>query len=58
MSEEKQVAPETVSEETTQETTNDSTDNSALIAESKKYRKRSQEAEAQLAELKASLSKA
>ena len=58
MSEEKQVAPETVSEETTQETTNDSTDNSALIAESKKYRKRSQEAEAQLAELKSELAKA
>ena len=58
MSEEKQVAPETASEETTKETTNDSTDNSGLIAESKKYRKRSQEAEAQLAELKASLSKA
>ena len=58
MSEETKVAPETVSEETTKETTNDSTDNSGLIAESKKYRKRSQEAEAQLAELKASLSKA
>ena len=58
MSEEKQVAPETASEETTKETTNDSTDNSGLIAESKKYRKRSQEAEAQLAELKSSLSKA
>ena len=58
MSEEKQVAPETASEETTKETTNDSTDNSALIAESKKYRKRSQEAEAQLAELKDNLSKA
>ena len=55
MSEEKQVAPETVSEETTKETTNDSTDNSGLIAEIKKYRKRSQEAEAQLAELKASI---
>ena len=58
MSEEKQVAPETVSEETTKETTNDSTDNSGLIAESKKYRKRSQEAEAQLAELKAQLKNA
>ncbi len=58
MSEEKQVAPETASEETTQETANDSTDNSALIAESKKYRKRSQEAEAQLAELKSQLAKA
>ena len=58
MSEETKVATEPASEETTQETTNDSTDNSALIAESKKYRKRSQEAEAQLAELKASLTKA
>ena len=58
MSEEKQVAPETVSEETTKETTNDSTDNSGLIAESKKYRKRSQEAEAQLAKLEAKLKKA
>ena len=58
MSEETKVATETASEETTQETTNDSTDNSALIAESKKYRKRSQEAEAQLAELKSQLAKA
>ena len=58
MSEETKVAPETVSEETTKETTNDSTDNSGLIAESKKYRKRSQEAEAQLAELKAQLKNA
>ena len=58
MSEETKVAPETASEETTKETTNDSTDNSALIAESKKYRKRSQEAEAQLAELKSQLKKA
>ena len=58
MSEETKVAPETASEETTQETTNDSTDNSALIAESKKYRKRSQEAEAQLAELKSQLKNA
>ena len=58
MSEETQVAPETASEETTKETTNDSTDNGVLIAESKKYRKRSQEAEAQLAELKSQLAKA
>ena len=58
MSEETKVAPETASEETTTETTNDSTDNSALIAESKKYRKRSQEAEARLAELESKLSKA
>ena len=57
MSEETKVATETASEETTQETTNDSTDNSALIAESKKYRKRSQEAEDQLARLEAKLAK-
>ena len=58
MSEETKVAPETASEETTAETTNDSTDNSGLIAESKKYRKRSQEAEAQLAKLEAKLKNA
>ena len=58
MSEENKVATETASEETTKETTNDSTDNGVLIAESKKYRKRSQEAEAQLAELKSQLAKA
>ena len=58
MSEETKVATETVSEGTTKETTNDSTDNSALIAESKKYRKRSQEAEARLAELESKLAKA
>ena len=57
MSEETKVAPETVSEETTKETTNDSTDNSGLIAESKKYRKRSQEAEARIAELEAKMAK-
>ena len=57
MSEETQVATETVSEETTQETTNDSTAKGKLLAESKKYRKRSQEAEAQLAELKSQLAK-
>ena len=58
MSEETKVATETASEETTQETTNDSTDNSALIAESKKYRKRSQAAEARLAKLEAQLKNA
>ena len=58
MSEETKVATETASEGTTTETTNDSTDNSALIAESKKYRKRSQEAEARLAELESKLAKA
>ena len=58
MSEEKTVATETVSEETTQEATTDSTDVGALIAESKKYRKRSQDAEARLAELESQLAKA
>ena len=58
MSEETKVATETASEETTKETTNDSTDNSALIAESKKYRKRSQEAEARLAKLETQLKNA
>ena len=58
MSEEKTVATETVSEETTQEATTDSTDVGALIAESKKYRKRSQDAEARLAKLESQLAKA
>ena len=58
MSEENTVATETVSEETTQEATTDSTDVGALIAESKKYRKRSQDAEAKLKELQTQLAKA
>ncbi len=58
MSEENTVATETVSEETTQEATADSTDVGALIAESKKYRKRSQDAEARLAKLESQLAKA
>ena len=58
MSEEKSVAAETVSEETTQEATTNSTDVGALIAESKKYRKRSQDAEARLAKLESQLAKA
>ena len=58
MSEETKVATETASEETTKENTTDQTDHSALIAESKKYRKRSQEAEARLAALEAKLAKA
>ena len=57
MSEDKTVATETVSEETTQEATTDTTDVGALIAESKKYRKRSQDAEARLAELQSDLDK-
>ena len=58
MSEEKTVATETVSEGTTQEATTDSTDVGALIAESKKYRKRAQDAETRLARLEKSLAKA
>ena len=50
MSEETKVATETASEETTKENTTEQTDHSALIAESKKYRKRAQDAEARLAE--------
>ena len=58
MSEEANVATETVSEETTQEATTDTTDVGALIAESKKYRKRSQDAEAERDALKSQLAKA
>ena len=59
MSEENQVVgSETVSEQPTQETTMQSTDIGALIAESKKYRKRSQDAEAQIAELKKTMAQA
>ena len=52
------VATETVSEGSTNEATTDSTDVGALIAESKKYRKRSQDAEARLAKLESQLDKA
>ena len=45
-----QVTSETASEQPTQETTDDSTDVSSLVAESKKYRKRSQDAETRLAQ--------
>ena len=58
MSEEAKVATETVSEETTQEATTEPTDVGALIAESKKYRKRSQDAEAERDALKSQLAKA
>jgi len=57
MSEEQPVVTETVSEGTTTEATAQ-TDVGALIAESKKYRKRSQDAEAQLKELQSQLAKA
>ena len=53
-----QVTSETASEQPTQETTDNSTDVSSLVAESKKYRKRSQDAEARLAELEKKLTSA
>ena len=53
-----QVTSETASEQPTTETTNDSTDVSSLVAESKKYRKRSQDAESRLAELEKKLASA
>ena len=52
MSEEQSVATETVSEETTQEAPTNSPEG-ALIAESKKYRKRAQEVESENSKLKA-----
>ena len=58
MSEEnKTVASETVSEQTTTETTQDSS-NEQYIAESKKYRKRAQDAEARIAEMEKKMAKA
>ena len=58
MSEEKtQAVEETVSEAPAKETTQDSS-NEQYIAESKKYRKRAQDAEARLAKLEKSLAKA
>jgi len=56
MSEEKQAVTETVSESSATETHQDSS-NDGLIAESKKYRKRAQDAETRLAELEKNLSK-
>ena len=57
MSEDKtQAATETVSESTATETTQDSS-NEQYIAESKKYRKRAQDAETRLVKLEKSLSK-
>ena len=59
MSEEKQaVASETVSEQPTQETPTTSPDVGALIAESKKYRTRAQDAEARIADLEKKMAKA
>ena len=59
MSEEtKAVASETASEQPTQETPTTSPDDGALIAESKKYRKRAQDAEARIADLEKKMAKA
>ena len=55
MSEETKVATETVSEETTPQTPAETPDVGSLIAESKKYRQRSQDAEAKLAKLESKL---
>lgn len=51
------VATETVSEETTNEASTSSTDVGVLIAESKKYRKRSQVDRAEIEKLKAEMAK-
>jgi len=58
MSEENNVATEAVSEGTTEEASTSSTDVGALVAESKKYRKRSQDAETRLAKLESQLANA
>ena len=59
MSEEtKAVASETVSEQPTQESPTTSPDVGALIAESKKYRTRAQDAEARIAKLAKGMAKA
>jgi len=59
MSEEtKTVASETVSEQPTQETPASSPDDGGLIAESKKYRKRAQDAEARISKMEKSMAKA
>ena len=58
MSEEtKTVESETVSEPSTPETPTSSPDDGALIAESKKYRKRAQDAEARIAAMEKTLAK-
>ena len=59
MSEEtKTVASETVSEQPTQESPASSPDDGALVAESKKYRKRAQDAEARIAKMEKTMAKA
>ena len=58
MSEEnKAVASETVSEQPTQESQTETPDVGALIAESKKYRSRAQDAEARIAKMEKSMAK-
>ena len=59
MSEEnKAVVSETVSEQPTQEAQTEKPDVGALIAESKKYRSRAQDAEARIAKMEKSMAKA
>ena len=59
MSEEnKQVASEAVSEQPTKESQTETPDVGALIAESKKYRSRAQDAEARIAKMEKTLKKA
>jgi|TARA_Y100000289_G_scaffold61790_1_gene70210 hypothetical protein len=58
MSQENQVASETVSEQPTQESPTSSPDVGALIAESKKYRARAQDAEARISEMEKKIAKA
>ena len=59
MSEEnKAVVSETVSEQPTQESRTEKPDVGALIAESKKYRSRAQDAEARIAKMEKSMAKA
>lgn len=58
MSQENQVASETVSEQPTQESPTSSPDVGALIAESKKYRARAQDAEARISEMEKKMAEA
>ena len=58
MSQENQVASETVNEQPTQESPASSPDVGVLIAESKKYRARAQDAEARISEMEKKIAKA
>ena len=58
MSQENQVASETVSEQPTQESPTSSPDVGALIAESKKYRARAQDTEARISEMEKKMAEA